>query len=145
MRVRASLCFAGRMPKMMRFEVGTMLTTGGALTTRNLMDCLDVPCSNESMATYKLVAIETVAPTASSHFAVMWKHRKNWHAHDGMKNGGKPTKLCGDIDVEDVRFNDDHTVHALVYVLQKVAKLSQGKKKAGKKKAKGQAGAQLLD
>ena len=109
------------------------------------MDCLDVPCSNESMATCKLVAIETVAPTASSHFAVMWKHRKNWYAHDGMKNGGKPTKLCGDIDVEDVRFNDDHTVHALVYVLQKVAKPSQGKKKAGKKKAMGEAGAQLVD
>ena len=110
------------------------------------MDCLDVPCSNESMATCKLVAIETVAPTASSHFAVMWKHRKNWHAHDGMKNGGKPTKLCGDIDVEDVRFNEDHTVHALVYVLQKVAKkASQGKKKAAKKKAKGKAGAQNLN
>jgi len=70
MRVRASLRFAGRMPKMMRFEVGTMLTTGGALTTRNLMDCNDVPC-NESMATYELVAIETVAPTVPSHFAVM--------------------------------------------------------------------------
>jgi len=137
MRVRASLRFAGRMPKMMRFEVGTMSTTGGALTTRNLMDCLDVPC-NESMATYELVAIETVAPTVPSHFAVMWKHRKNWYAHDGTKNGGKPTKLCGDIDVEDVRFNNDHTVHALVYVLQKVAKPSQALKQTGKKKADAQ-------
>ena len=117
-----------------------MLTTGGALTTRNLVDCLDVPCSNQNMATYKLVAIETVAHTASSHFAVMWKHRKNWYAHDGMKNGGKPTKLCGDIDVEDVRFNKDHTVHALVYVLQKVAKkASQDQKKATKKQGKAKA------
>jgi len=37
-----------------------------------------------------------------------------------------------------VRFNNDHTVHALVYVLQKVAKPSQALKQTGKKKADAQ-------